>query len=57
MRVDIMYTKWARIKYAAQRSFLLNDFLESFLLIFGQNKYTNPRRYWTVVFHKTDSSL
>ena len=27
------------------RSFLMNDFLESFLLIFGKNKYTNLKRY------------
>ena len=28
-----------------QTNFLMNDFLESFLLIFGQNKYTNLKRY------------
>ena len=24
-------------------SFLMNDFIESFLLVFGKNKYTNTR--------------
>ena len=42
MRGNIMYTKWQRMEYAVQRSFLMNEnFLESFLLIFGQNKQTN----------------
>ena len=36
---------------------LMNDFLEPFLMIFGQNKYTNLRRYGTIFFHQTDFSL
>ena len=45
MRGNIIYIKWQNIKYAVQRSILMNNFLESFLLIFGQNKYTNLIRY------------
>ena len=52
-----MYTKLQNIKYVVQRSFLMNDFVESFLQIFGQNKYTNLWRYWTIFCHRTDSSL
>ena len=29
---------------------LMNNFLESFLLILEQNKYTNLSRYWTIFF-------
>ena len=39
------------------RTFSTNNFLESFLLIFGQNKYINLWRYWTIFFNKTDFSL
>ena len=31
----------------------MNDFLESFLLFFGENKYTNLKRYWTTSCYKT----
>ena len=31
----------------------MNDFLESFLLVFGENKYTNLKRYWTTSCYKT----
>ena len=37
------------------KSFLINDFLRLFLLIFGQNKYISLRRYRTNFFHKTDT--
>ena len=57
MRGNIIYIKWQNIKYAVQRSILMNNFLESFLLIFGQNKYTNLVRYWTIFCDKTNSSL
>ena len=39
-----MYTKWQSVLYAVQIN-LINDFLESFLLVSGENKYTNPKRY------------
>ena len=49
-----MYTKDRA--YMLSKSFLMNDFLESFLVMFGKNKYTNLRRHWTIFFcHKTDS--
>ena len=35
----------------------MNDFLESFLMVFGKNKYTNLKRYWTNFCCKTDYSL
>ena len=54
MRGNIMYSKWQSIKYASQQSFLINDFLQSFLTVFGQNKYSNLRRYWTIFCHKTE---
>ena len=44
MRGNITYTNYTKsqsIKYAVEQSFLMNDFIESFLMIFGQNKYTN----------------
>ena len=34
----------------------MNDFLESFLPVFGENKYTNLKRYWTTFCYKTDYS-
>ena len=39
-----MYTKWQSVPYAVQEN-LMNDFLESFLLVFGENIYTNLKRY------------
>ena len=50
-----MYTKWQSVSYAVQIN-LMNDFLESFLLVFGENKYTNLKRYWTTFCYKTDYS-
>ena len=47
-----MYTKWQSVSYAVQIN-LMNDFLESFLLVFGENKYTNLKRYWTNFCYKT----
>ena len=38
------------------RSVLVNDFLESFLLVFGENKYTNLKGYRTTFCYKTDCS-
>ena len=32
--------------------FLSFVFLESNVLFFGQNKYTNTRRFWTIFCHK-----
>ena len=32
------------------KGFLMNDFLESFLMTFGQNKYIKLKRYWTFLF-------
>ena len=52
---NIKYTKWQNVSYAVQIN-LMNDFLESFLLVFGENKYTNLKRYWTTFCYKTDSS-
>ena len=43
-----MYTKDRA--YMLSKSFLMNDFLESFLVMFGKNKYTNLRRHWTIFF-------
>ena len=39
------------------RNVLMNNFLESFLLVFGKNKYTNLKKYWTIFCHETDSTL
>ena len=50
-----MYTKWESVSYAVQIN-LMNDFLESFLLVFGENKYTNLKRYRTTFCCKTDYS-
>ena len=52
---NIKYTKWQNVSYAVQIN-LMNDFLESFLLVFGENKYTNLKRYWTTFCYKTDYS-
>ena len=43
------------ISYAVQIN-LMNNFLESFLLDFGENTYTNPKRYGTTFCYKTDYS-
>ena len=40
-----MYTKWQRVSYAIQIN-LMNHFLESFLLVFGENKYTNLKNFF-----------
>ena len=48
MKGIIMYTKRQSVSYAVQIN-LMNDFLGSFLLLFGENKYTNLKRYWTTV--------
>ena len=51
-----MYTKWqSLLSYAVQIN-LMNDFLKSFLSVFGENKYTNLKRYWTTFCYKTDYS-
>ena len=39
------------------RRFLMNDFLESFSLIFGQNKDINLTRYGIIFFYKSNFSL
>ena len=39
-----MYTKWQSVPYAVQEN-LMNGFLESFLLVFGENIYTNLKRF------------
>ena len=44
MRENTMYTKWQNVSDAVQKN-LMNYFLESFLLVFGENKYTNLKRY------------
>ena len=31
----------------------MEDFLESIVLIFGQDKYINIKRFWTMFRHKT----
>ena len=46
-----------RVYYMLSRNFLRHDFLESFLVIFGKNKYVNLRRYWKIFCTKTDYSL
>ena len=38
-----MHTKWKSVSYAVQIN-LMNDFLESFSLVFGENKYTKLNR-------------
>ena len=35
---------------------LMNDFLESFLMVFGENKYTNLKRCRIAFCYKTDHS-
>ena len=55
MRGNIMYTKWQSVSYAVQIN-LMNDFLESFLLVFGENKYTKLKRYWKTFCYKGDYS-
>ena len=55
MRGDIMYTKWQSVWYAVQIN-LMNDFLESFLLVFGENKCTKLKRYWTTFCYTGDYS-
>ena len=55
-----MHTKHQSIKYAVKRTFLINDFLEWFLLFLdkiNENKYINLIRHWTIFFHKAYSSL
>ena len=39
-----MYTKSKSVSYVVQTN-LMNDLLESFSLVFGENKYTNLKRY------------
>ena len=34
------------------RGVLMNDFLESFLLVLAETKYTNLKRYWTTFVTK-----
>ena len=34
----------------------MNDFLESFLLVFGVNKHTNLKRSWITFCYKTNYS-
>ena len=46
MRENIMNTKWQSVSYAVQINWM-NDFLKSFLLVFGENKYRNRKRYST----------
>ena len=53
MKGNNMYTKWQSVLYAVQIN-LVNDFLESLLLVFGENKHTNLKRYWTTFCYKTD---
>ena len=50
---NIMYTKWQSLSDAVQIN-LMNDFLEPFLLVFGENKYTTLKRYWTTFCYKTN---
>ena len=52
-----MYTKWQSTKYTVQGRILMNDFVESFLLIFWQNKYKNLTKYWTIFFKNRFQSL
>ena len=52
----ILCTLNDRAYHMLSRSVLINDSLESFLLVFGKNKYTNLRRYWTTFCYKTDYS-
>ena len=33
---------------------LMNDFLESSVLVYGENKCTNQKSYWTMFCYKTD---
>ena len=40
----MMYTKWQSLSSTVQNN-LMNNFLESLLLVFGENKYTNLKRY------------
>ena len=44
MRGNTMYTKWQSVSDAVQKN-LMKYFQESFLLVFGENKYTNLKRY------------
>ena len=53
MRGNTMYTKWQSVSDAVQKN-LMKYFQESFLLVFGENKYTNLKRYWTTICFKTD---
>ena len=48
-----MYTKWQGPSYTIQIN-LMNGFQVSFLLVFGENKYTSLKRYWTTFCYKTD---
>ena len=50
-----MYTKSKSVSYVVQTNFM-NDLLESFSLVFGENKYTNLKRYWTTFCYKRDYS-
>ena len=52
MKGNIMYTKWQSLLYAVQIN-LMNNFLELSLLVFGENKHTNLKRYWTTFCYKT----
>ena len=54
MRGNVVYTKWQSISYAVQKN-LMKDFLESFLLVLGENKYTNLKRYEKTFYYKTYS--
>ena len=50
-----MYAKWKSVSYVVQTN-LMNDLLESFSLVFEENKYTNLKRYSTTFCYKTDYS-
>ena len=56
MRGNVVYTKWQSMSYAVQKN-LMKDFLESFLLVLGENKYTNLKRYEKTFCYKTLYSL
>ena len=48
-----MIQRWVGQLSTTNRSWVMEVFLESIVLFFGQNKYTNTRRFWTIFRHKT----
>ena len=51
--IDGVLKMWFNDGSGPTDSWVVDVFLESIVVFFGQNKYTNIRRFWTIFRHKT----